>query len=155
MKRLISVIAAVISLCVIICSCGESAQPLSAVFASIKSEVGVSEMTEFSSVDDLDRFYGLKAEDVSDFSGGINKTGVNQEEIVLVKAADNEAAERIETSLNKRYESKLNETRSYNPEQYAIIEKCSVEKDGLYVSLIISENASAMREIYRKAIGKQ
>lgn len=152
MRKLISVISVLLLICVLLCSCSKNVEPLSKVFEQIKSEVGVSEMVEFSSVSDLDRFYGIAAEDIGDFAGGINNSGVNQEEIVLVKASNSDAAERIKTALTNRYNSKLNETKNYNPEQYAIIEKCSVETNDLYVSLIISEKASAMREILNKAI---
>ncbi len=152
MRKLISVISILLLICVLLCSCSKNVEPLSKVFEQIKSEVGVSEMVEFGSVSDLDRFYGIAAEDIGDFAGGINNSGVNQEEIVLVKASSSDAAERIKTALTNRYNSKLNETKNYNPEQYAIIEKCSVETNDLYVSLIISEKASAMREILNKAI---
>lgn len=152
MRKLISVISVLLLICVMLCSCSKNVEPLSKVFEQIKSEVGVSEMVEFGSVSDLDRFYGIAAEDIGDFAGGINNSGVNQEEIVLVKASSSDAAERIKTALTNRYNSKLNETKNYNPEQYAIIEKCSVETNDLYVSLIISEKASAMREILNKAI---
>ena len=152
MRKLISVISVLLLICVLLCSCSKNVEPLSKVFEQIKSEVGVSEMVEFGSVSDLDRFYGIAAEDIGDFAGGINNSGVNQEEIVLVKASSSDAAERIKTALTNRYNSKLNETKNYNPEQYAIIEKCSVETNDLYVSLIISEKASAMREILNKAI---
>ena len=152
MRKLISIISFLLLICVMLCSCSKNVEPLSKVFEQIKSEVGVSEMVEFGSVSDLDRFYGIAAEDIGDFAGGINNSGVNQEEIVLVKASSSDAAERIKTALTNRYNSKLNETKNYNPEQYAIIEKCSVETNDLYVSLIISEKASAMREILNKAI---
>lgn len=153
MRKLISVAAVILAAVVLLSACGASAQPLSDIFASVKSEIGVSEMVEFGSVDDLNRFYGIDAADVIEYAGGINNSGVDQEEIVLIKAADSAAVQRVETALNNRYQSKLNETRSYNPEQYAIIESCSVEVDDLYVSMILSANASAIRELYKKGIG--
>ena len=154
MKKLLSITVAVIALILALSACSSAAKPLSDVFAAIKSEVGISEMVEFASVDDLDRFYGIDAADVTEFAGGINNSGVNQEEIVLIKASDKDAAARVETALTNRYNSKLNETKSYNPEQYAVLESCGVEVNGLYVSMILSANASAMKEIYHQAIGE-
>lgn len=156
MKKLLILTAAVLALCVLLCACSENsnaAKPLSDVFTQIKSEVTLSDMVEFSDVAELDRFYGIAAEDVDQFAGGINNSGVNQEEIVLIKATGADAAERIRTALSNRYQSKLNETKSYNPEQYAIIEGCSVDADGNYISMILSENAAAIKAIYHAGIG--
>ena len=153
MKKVFALLSFVLMVSLIFCSCGEAAKPLSDVFASIKEQAGVSELVEFADVSDLDRFYGIAAEDVADFAGGINNSGVDQEEIVLVKAVDSKAVERIVEVLGNRLNAKLNETKNYNPEQYAIIEKCYVESDNLYVSLIISADAQQIREIFKSAVG--
>ncbi|WP_405357596.1 DUF4358 domain-containing protein [Ruminococcus sp.] len=152
MKRFLCVIAVITVLAVTLCACGQAAKPLSEVFEKLKTDYNITDMLEYKSADDLSR-YGIKAEDVEESAGGVNKTGVNQEEIVLVKTKDAEAAKRVQDALSKRLESKLNETKNYNPEQYAIVEKCSVDVDGNYVSMIISSDAEAMKKDYKTAIG--
>lgn len=155
MKKILALIIAAALTAVLLCACGDSsdARPLSEIFVSIKADTGVSELVEFDEVEDLDRFYGVAAEDVAEFAGGVNNSGVNQEEIVLIKAADSDAAQRVSAALTNRLNAKLNETKSYNPEQYAVVEQCAVEVNDLYVSLIISENAAQMTEIYHQGIG--
>ena len=118
-----------------------------------KSEVTLKDFDEFKSADDLNRFYGFSADDVEEYAGGVNNTGVNQEEIVLVKAKDDSAASKVKDALDNRYKAKLNENKNYNPEQAKIIEKCKVESDGVYVSMIVSENADKITEIFKKVIG--
>lgn len=152
MKKLLSVVAVITLIAVMLSACGSAAKPLSEIFETLKNDYSITDMVEFKSVDDLGR-YGIKAEDVKEFAGGVNKSGVNQEEIIMVLATDGDAAERIEKSLNNRLESKKNETKNYNPEQYAIMEDCTVDTDNNYVSLFISENADAMKADYKKAIG--
>jgi hypothetical protein len=152
MKRFLCVIAVITVLAVTLCACGQAAKPLSEIFEKLKTDYHITDMLEYKSADDLSR-YGIKAEDVTESAGGVNRSGVDQEEIVLVKAKDADAAKRVEESLNKRLESKLNETKNYNPEQYAIVEKCSVDVDGNYVSMIISSNAEAMKKDYKAGIG--
>lgn len=152
MKKILCVIAVITVLAVTLCACGQAAKPLSEIFEKLKTDYSITDMLEYKSADDLSR-YGIKAEDVEESAGGVNKSGVDQEEIVLVKAKDADAAKRVEDALNKRLESKLNETKNYNPEQYAIVEKCSVDVDGNYVSMIISINAEAMKKDYKEAIG--
>lgn len=152
MKKLVCVIAVITVLAVSLCACGQSAKPLSEIFEQLKTDYNVTDLVEFKSTDDLAR-YGIKAEDVKEYAGGINKSGVDQEEIVMVLATDTAAVGRVQAALNNRLESKKNETKNYNPEQYAIIENCTVEVDGNYVALIISKNADAMKADYKKAIG--
>ncbi|MBQ3265775.1 MAG: DUF4358 domain-containing protein [Ruminococcus sp.] len=153
MKKIICAAALIALLAVMLCACGQSAKPLSDIFSEIKTTYSVTDLVEFSEVSDLNRFYGIAAEDVKEFAGGINNSGVKQEEIVMVLASDADAAERIATALTNRLNSKLNETKNYNPEQYAIVEKATVDTDNNYVSLFISENCDAMKTDYKNAIG--
>lgn len=151
MKKTVSIITAL--LIVLLCGCSSaSAKPLSEVFADIKSEVSFSDFREFSTVDELKKYYGIEAEDVLEFAGGVNTTGVEQEEVVLVKAKDSAAADNVEKALDGRYQAKLNQNKNYNAEQVALIEKCSVERNGSYVSMIVSENAEKITEIYKNAV---
>ena len=169
MKKIFAALfAAVIALC--FCSCGGtsessaqpsqgsaeaavSAKPLKEIFEDVKTQVGIENLTELSNVRTLDRYYGITEDKVSEFAGGNNSSGVSQEEIVLIKAVDDNAAAAVEASLNDRYNSKLEQSRNYNPEQAAVIEKCKVQRDGLYVSMIVSENADRITDIYRTEAG--
>lgn len=154
MKRIIGAIALILTAAMLFCACGQSAaKPLSEIFGSIKAEYSVTDMVEFDDVSTLERFYGITEDQVDEFAGGVNNSGVKMEEIVLVKAKDSAAASDIAEKLNNRLSSKLNETKNYNPEQYAIVEKSSVDTDNLYVSLIISENVEGMKKLYKEGIG--
>ena len=64
---------------------------------------------------------------------------------------DSNAAQRVKEQLDKRMESKLAQNKDYLPEQYAIIQKCSVEQDGNYVSMIVGKEHQKLTEIYQKA----
>lgn len=153
-KKLTAVFAAAIILAIALCSCsGGSGKKLSDVYSTIKSQVSLSEMNEFKDVSSLDRYYGITEDLVDDFAGGINNSGVNQEELVMVKAKNADAAVKIEEALQNRYKSKLNEQKNYNAEQAEMIEKCSVDVDGMYVSMLISPNASQIKTIYKSELG--
>lgn len=153
MKRIISVIALIAVLAAALCACGGSAKPLSDVFSEMKTTYNITDMVEFTDAADLNRFYGIAAEDVKEFAGGINNSGVDMEEVVMVLATDKDAALRISDALNNRLQSKLNETKNYNPEQYVIVENATVETENNYVSMFISENSGSMKADYKKAIG--
>lgn len=155
MKKITSVLAAALALAVILCSCGSqgSGKKLSEVYSAIKAEVTLSDMNEFTDVSTLDRFYGISSASVEDFAGGVNNSGVNMEEIVLVKAKDDAAADSIKTSLENRKQAKYNENKNYNPEQAEMIEKCAVTRDGVYVAMILSPNAAQITSIYKSELG--
>ncbi len=154
MKRTIAAVLAALTLLISGCA-GSSAKELGAVFEDIKAEVSFESFREYASKDELLNFYGIEADDVLEFAGGVNTTGVAQEEIILIRAKDGEAADRIKTSLDNRYNAKLSQNRNYNAEQAEMIEKCRVEQDGSYVSMIVSPNAERITEIYKKETGKQ
>ena len=156
MKKVTSVLAAALVLAIMLCACGGAkgnGKKLSEVYSAIKSQVTLSEMNEFSDVKALDRFYGISADSVEDFAGGVNNSGVNMEEIVLVKAKDDNAAASVETALNNRKQAKYNENKNYNPEQAEMIDKCSVTRSGSYVAMILSPNAEKITSIYKSELG--
>ncbi len=165
MKKLTALMLVLSLVTVILCSCSSSepssqtapsvqaSKALSEVFADIKAQVQLSEMNEFTNAASLDRYYGIAEADIQEFAGGINNSGVEQEEIVLVKAADSGKAEAIKAALENRLNAKLNENVNYNPEQAEMIKKCKVEQNELYVSMIVSENAEKITEIYKSETG--
>ena len=126
MKKTAIILAVVIALCAVLCACGSSgeaskaetaAKPLSEVWTTIKSEVTFEDFNEFDDVKKLKRYYGITEDMISEYAGGVNGSGVNQEEIVLVKAADDTNAAAIKEKLDNRFNSKLNQnkTRIHRP----------------------------------------
>ncbi len=169
MKKVAVILAMVLIMGTVLCACkdnqdttsGENSvvstdtvqeKSLTDVFSEIKSQMNVSEMVEFQDVSSLDRYYGITAEQVSEFAGGINNSGVEQEEIVLIKASDEANVEAIKTALENRRQSKLNENKNYNPTQAEIIEQCSVETNGLYIFMLISPNHEQMTQVVRTSL---
>lgn len=151
MKKIAIILAAVIILSAVLCACS-GGKKLSSVYDEITKQVELKDMLVLTTTDQLDKYYGIAADDVEDFAGCINSTGVDQEEIIMIKAKDDAAATRIKEALQLRYDTKLAQNKDYNPEQAEIIQNCSVEQDGLYVSMIISSNADRIKEIYQKSI---
>ncbi len=155
MKRVIAFSLAALMLLFCACCKTAEAKPLADVFNDIKAQVAFENITELKEARQLDRRYGITEDMVAEFAGCNNATGGNQEEIVLIKAADETKAAAVKEKLDKRYESKLNQSRNYDAEQAAIVEKCSVTQDGLYVAMIVSDKADKITEIYRKGAGLQ
>ncbi len=164
MKKLSLVLAALIA-ALLLCSCSgskeassakagaDSAKSLSQVFEDIKSQVEIKDFNEFTNAKSLDRYYGLTEKDFDDFAGGINSTGTNQEEIVLIKAKDQAGVTEVQKALQNRYDNKMAQNKNYNPKQAEMVSKCKVENFDLYVTMIVSPNAEKITEIFKTDLG--
>ncbi len=100
------------------------------------------------SQDDMLNFYGIQSEDVDTFAADLAADGITAKEIVLVKAKDEDSAKTVETKLQSRLDARRNEFNNYLPDQYAIVEKSEVKRDGVYVRLIISPQQDELVELY-------
>lgn len=157
MKKLTVLLASLI-FALMLCSCGASGgaadnKPLKDVFETIKSKVEIKDFNEYTNTKSLDRFYGLTEADFTDYAGGVNALGVNQEEIVLIKAKDKAASDKVKEALDTRYKSKIAQNKNYNAKQAEMVEKCKVEQNGLYVTMIVSPNAEKITEIFKTELG--
>ena len=103
-------------------------------------------------VADLMNYYGIAAEDVKQFAAAVSTTGINCDEVVMIEATGAEAAARVKTALDNRYQAKLVETENYLPDEYAIIKTCSVTQKGNYVAMIVAPNAADLVKIYDEAV---
>ena len=153
MKRLTSLIlAAVTVLGLSACGGGKKAsgpdfQVQDAMDAMLE-RAGADGMMTLSEGDMLD-FYGIRAEDMEQFSAVVTSTGISAKEIVLVKAAGEDAARRVQKQLDKRVANRMAEFENYLPDQFDIAANHSrVSRDGVYVSLIISGELEDLSEIY-------
>ena len=153
MKRLISlVLAAVMVLSLSACggkkeSSGPDFQVQDAMDAMLE-HIGADDMMTLSGEDMLD-FYGIKAQDMEQFSAAITSTGISAKEIVLVKAVGEDAAQRVQEQLDKRVANRMAEFENYLPDQFDIVANHSqVSRDGVYVSLIISSDLENLSKIY-------
>lgn len=152
-SRALLIFALALITAVSVCSCsdsGSTAQPeVESIVNAIVAEYPLSDaMSKVEGEDRIMNVYGLSAEDYSEFSAYVNNSGTDQDEIVIVKASSSDKVAGIEEKLNNKMTAKLNSTKNYLPEQYAMIEKCEVKSNGNYVRMIISPDAEGMVEIY-------
>ena len=151
MKKIICLCLS-LALCLCFAACGaEKASAdkdvsLAAVMDEIRSTVTLPEMMDLSG-DNLMDYFGIDASEISDSAVCINANGYEKEEVVLLKAADENAVNSLVEKLNSSLENAAIEMQNYIPEQYDLIQQSSVRTDGLYVSLCISENADQVNAI--------
>ncbi len=153
MKKLFLFLCVALILSVTAAACSDGARSdvsMAELYEEIKAAADLPDMIELDSAQRLDRNYGITEDMTDDFAGGIDSSGVTMTEIVLIKAKDKRSADEIAEKLDHRLKSKLDQNRTYNPAQAAIIEKCRVEQKGLYVTMIIAEEADLLTGIVNK-----
>ena len=118
-----------------------------------KFSVPVDDMTAIETTDDLELYYNIAPADVKQFAAQTTKnTATDISEIILVEAVDSDAAQRVYDALEYRYSSQRDLCASYSAELLAIINKCSVEIDGNFVSLIMSDSSKDITDYYNSLI---
>ncbi len=148
MKRLVSLLF-VLLLAFSVVGCSSSADvDLSKVMDDINAQFDSQDLKVLEDSADLERYYMITEDMVEQFAVEFSTQSSVFTEVVFVEAVDEATASEVATLLNNHYQSRLSEAKSYNPESVAMLESCSVEQNGTYVSLIIGDNATQMKEIY-------
>lgn len=131
----------------------ESGASLGSALERVKAEVEMPAETADTTARRLKRDYGITDDMYDDFAGLYCTDGLAQDTVVYVKAKDETSADQIAQKLQDSWQSKYNVIKNYSPEQMANIEAAKVERNGLYVSLVISADAERIKSIFNEAIG--
>lgn len=98
-------------------------------------------------------FCGIQAQDCVQVVAAICADGLITDEVWLIEAKDEAALERLKTLAENRLQAKGEESISYSPEQYEVVQKAQILTNGLYMALIVSPDVDVLAEIFRSAAG--
>lgn len=151
MKRILSVLFVVL-LVLSLTGCGDTTTKTEVVNISyvkdqIATDLQITDAMEVDSSRLLD-LYGIAEEDIAESACFVTMDGVFPDEIVMVRATDASAADRVEDCLNTRLDEVKVQSQSYDPENYAMAQECTVIRDGVVVALFLSPDHAAMEEIF-------
>ena len=153
-KTVISALSLILAL-LMFASCGKTAPAevsIQEIYGKITSSVTMPEQTLELAAGDLKDFYNIDAEKVSEFAAVQDACGY-KDEIVIIKAADEAAAQEIAELLTNHIEYQKNSMKNYAPEQYKILGSSSVITKGVYTAMFISAEQDAMAEIFNSYFG--
>lgn len=150
MKRWMLTAILAFGLCLAGCGGKTTEIDIHAVMADMLETAPIAEAMELTEEDMLN-FYGIAADQMEDFAAVNCAMGIEADELVLVKAVDEDSAAEIEALLQQRLENRKSEFQTYIPEEYEVLCQGSVERDGQYVRLIVSPQAEELEEIYSEA----
>lgn len=148
-QRIVMMILAVLMFGLVGCSKNE--EPVSVDLTEVRSALISAQGTNEAyllETDALKNLYGIEAEDVRQSASYATMAGTFPDEVILVQAVDEKAAERIQTSLETRLDEVKVQSQTYDPENYAAAMACSVSVDGTYVALILSPQQELLQEVY-------
>ncbi|MBQ4568848.1 MAG: DUF4358 domain-containing protein [Ruminococcus sp.] len=148
MKRIVSFVCIImcITLMITLSACkGDASKEvvLKDVLASINSNFSISadDMLTIEDTDTLELYYNISPADVKQFAAETTlNSATDITEVILVEATDESAAKRVYDALDVRYNSQRDLCASYSAELLAVINECSVEQNGNYICLIMSDD---------------
>lgn len=151
MKRIFSLILAM-ALILALAACGsKEAAPadLNAVYSSLEDK-----LPEMLVLDDTFRMnlLGIDSADCKQIITAICGDGLQADEVWLIEAKDAAALDRIKALAENRMKAKADETESYVPDQYLIVQHGVVLTKGMYLALLVSPEVSAMQAAFEEAV---
>lgn len=98
-------------------------------------------------------FCGIQADDCVQVVAAICADGLITDEVWLIEAKDAAALEKLKSLAETRLQMKGEESITYSPEQYAVVQEAKIITDGMYMALIVSPDVDALAEIFLNSIG--
>lgn len=123
---------------------------LPAVYDSISDSLALPEMLVLPA-QRVQSYYGLDPESCPQLLIAVCDEGLRVDEIWLIEAADEKAAEALLATARSRIEQICTETENYLPDQYAVAKAAQALRIGNSVGLFVSPDAKAMADLFTKA----
>ena len=96
-------------------------------------------------------FLGIDVADCAQYKVAICAEGLRADEVWLIEAKDEAAMERLYQLAETRIVSKLDETETYAPDQYLIVQEAVILTNGRYLALLISPDVDALKAEFEAA----
>ena len=152
MKKMISLLLA-LALMLTLAACGGKAEePVSIDVKALYESYGqyMPDMF-FPDEDTMMNFLGISVEDCVQYQVAICAEGMRADEVWLMEAKDAAALENLKQLAETRVQAKLDETVSYAPDQYVVVEKAVILTNGNYLALLISPDVDALKAGFEAA----
>lgn len=101
--------------------------------------------------DTMLNFLGIEAADCTQAVVYICADGMRTDEVWLLEAKDAETLEKLKGLAEVRLQAKADETESYAPDQYAVVQKAQLLTNGNYLALLVSPEVDAMKAGFEAA----
>ena len=145
-------LCALLLMLLVLTGCGQKTPPaLPDVYAALESAASLPPMTMLDA-DELSDYIGIDDTLCSSVQAHAAQDGLVVDAVMLFTARDEKSAQSIEAQLSDYLDYRKREMRDYLPEQYAVLERAVLRRDGVQVALLISPQVDALVQAYEKAI---
>lgn len=124
---------------------------LAEIRSLITADIGAADAAELDA-DAMSSIYGFDTAHIAEAAGFVLMEGTFPHEVIMVKGKDAAATAALEALLKVKLESFVEQSKGYDPENYALAQKCKVEKKGNYVALFLSPDCEQIKTTYEKYI---
>ena len=151
MKKVVSILLA-LTLMLSLAACGGKEEAVSVDVNALYESYGqyMPDMF-FPDEDTMMNFLGISLEDCAQYKVAICAEGMRADEVWLIEAKDASSLENLKQLAETRVEAKKDETVSYAPDQYVVVEKAVILTQGNYLALLISPDVDALKAGFEAA----
>lgn len=152
MKRFVALLLAVLMLCLAGCGGKDSGADVQMDVQEVYGSM-VSVMPEMLAMDEMMmlNFCGIEAEMCKQAVVSVCFDGLRADEVWLIEAKDADTLKQLQTLAQSRLERKGEESITYSPEQYEVVQKAEVLTAGNYLAVLVSPDVDQLVEIWNQA----
>lgn len=100
----------------------------------------------------ISNYYGIDPANLDSYVFASAEDATLATSVIIMKAKSEDVVANLESALNTVKDQKAAEMQGYIPEQYDIVADSSVRTEGLYVYLVIAENAGDIESVISAAL---
>lgn len=152
MKRLIALALVLVMLCLAGCGGKDSGSDIQMDVKSVYDSMAAV-MPEMLVMDEMMmlNFCGIEAEMCEQAVVSVCFDGLRADEVWLIEAKDADSLKQLQTLAQSRLERKGEESITYSPEQYEVVQAAEVITAGNYLAVIVSPDVTELVAIFNEA----
>lgn len=152
MKKVIALVLAVMMLCLTGCGGKDTGADVQMDVQAVYDSM-VPVLPEMLPMDEMMmlNFCGIEAEMCKQAVVSVCFDGLRADEVWLIEAKDADTLEQLEALAQSRLERKGEESITYSPEQYEVVQAAEVITAGNYLAVIVSPDVQNLVEIFNQA----
>ena len=102
----------------------------------------------------LKRYYGIDADSVSAYYLAVPESGMEAEELLVLKVKTEEQKSEMETAILNRNEQQQESFDGYGAAQYELLKNYSYQEIGPYIFYGVSDNVAQWEQTFTQAVKK-
>lgn len=130
------------------CMSGETASPdPRELSAAMEEQLSLPELVDMTG-EYLEMGVGIQASSYDSAVYYLPADGTLPDEIAIIRAVDSRQADAIQSALEERLAYKEKSAQNYLTENLPVIQRGVIRRDGLTISLIVSEQVEEIEELF-------